>query len=70
MFTCICAAATESEVRDCVRTGARSVDEIGDACGAGAGCGACVDKLGALLRSAVVTPRLEQSPASAYVEVS
>ncbi|MDQ4119772.1 MAG: (2Fe-2S)-binding protein [Actinomycetota bacterium] len=64
MFTCICAAATESEVRDCVHTGARSVDEIGDACGAGTGCGSCVDKLGALLLS-VAPPRLERSPASA-----
>ncbi len=49
MFACICAATTESEVRECVHRGAGSVDEIGDACGAGAGCGSCRDRLRMLL---------------------
>ena len=65
MFACICAAATESEVRDCVHHGARSVDEIGDACGAGAGCGSCRDRLGVLLATASAVADLDGLAASA-----
>ncbi|WP_017975059.1 (2Fe-2S)-binding protein [Actinopolyspora halophila] len=49
MYTCICAGVTEPEVRACIRTGADSVEEIGDRCLAGTGCGTCVERLENLL---------------------
>ena len=65
MFACICAAATESEVRSCVHSGARSVDEIGDVCGAGTGCGSCRERLGVLLATSAATAELDELAASA-----
>lgn len=50
MYTCICRAVTHTEVRSCiVDSGASSVDEVGDKCGAGTGCGMCHDRIQAML---------------------
>ncbi len=65
LFACICAAATESEVRHCVRAGARSVEEIGDACGAGTGCGSCLNTLDVLLMTTSAPSDLDGLAASA-----
>ncbi|MBC3192032.1 (2Fe-2S)-binding protein [Pseudonocardia sp. C8] len=65
MFACICAAVTEVEVRDCVRAGARCVDSIGDACGAGTGCGSCHDRLQTLLLTTAPGEQVGRLPASA-----
>ena len=32
---------SEREVAACIRAGARTVDEVGEACEAGTGCGSC-----------------------------
>jgi bacterioferritin-associated ferredoxin len=45
VYVCICARVRECEVRAAVRCGARSEDSVGDACGAGQGCGLCVDRI-------------------------
>jgi len=39
----MCMAVTESEVRTCLRAGAKTVEAVGDACAAGTGCGSCVE---------------------------
>ncbi|MDN5917443.1 MAG: (2Fe-2S)-binding protein [Pseudonocardia sp.] len=65
LFACICAAATESEVRHCVRSGARSVEEIGDACGAGTGCGSCLNKLDGMLMTTSAPSELNGLSATA-----
>jgi len=49
MFVCICAAVPDTEIRSCVADGASTVEEVGDACGAGTGCGSCHDRLEAFL---------------------
>jgi bacterioferritin-associated ferredoxin len=49
MYVCICARVRESELRMAVRCGARSEDSVGDACGAGRGCGSCLDRIADLL---------------------
>lgn len=49
MYVCICAGASESEVRSAIAAGARTVDDIGDRCAAGTGCGSCLDRLDAML---------------------
>jgi len=45
MFVCICARVRECEVRTAIRHGARSEVSVGDACGAGTGCGSCHDRI-------------------------
>ncbi len=47
MVLCQCNLVFEQEVVACVRRGARTVDEVGDGCDAGTGCGSC--------RGAIVT---------------
>ncbi len=49
MYVCICHGVTENEINAEIATGARTEDEIGERCGAGTGCGTCVDKICALL---------------------
>jgi len=49
MYVCICHAVTDVELRGCIRRGARTVEDIGDACDAGTGCGTCLDTIDVLL---------------------
>ena len=49
MFVCICSRVRECEVRSAIRLGACSEDAIGDACGAGTGCGTCLDRIEQIL---------------------
>jgi bacterioferritin-associated ferredoxin len=41
MIVCHCHGVTDREIRDSVRCGARSCDDVADICGAGASCGGC-----------------------------
>jgi bacterioferritin-associated ferredoxin len=52
MFVCLCHVTTDSEVRRVIDRGARTVDEVGDACGAGTGCGACRSQIHDMLEAA------------------
>lgn len=52
MYACICAAVTTTQVQECARSGALTVEDIGDRCGAGTGCGTCVERLAGLLEAA------------------
>ncbi|NYJ07677.1 (2Fe-2S)-binding protein [Petropleomorpha daqingensis] len=45
MYVCICFAVRESELADVIAGGARTEEEVGDACGAGTGCGTCLDRI-------------------------
>jgi bacterioferritin-associated ferredoxin len=45
MYVCICARVREGEVRAAIRRGARCEESVGDACGAGTGCGTCLDRI-------------------------
>jgi bacterioferritin-associated ferredoxin len=53
MYVCICAAVSEPEVRECIRTGARTAEDIGNRCAAGTGCGSCVERLTRMLAEVV-----------------
>ncbi|GAA1481753.1 (2Fe-2S)-binding protein [Gordonia sinesedis] len=57
MFVCICRAVTEDEVDEHVAAGACTTDAIGERCGAGQGCGSCLERLQAILneRTSVTT---------------
>lgn len=41
MIVCVCEGISERSVREVVRAGARSLDEVAAACGAGTKCGSC-----------------------------
>ncbi|MBV9313655.1 MAG: (2Fe-2S)-binding protein [Pseudonocardia sp.] len=43
MFVCMCMAVTESEIRACMRAGARTVAEVSERSLAGTGCGGCLE---------------------------
>ena len=45
MYVCICSRVRECELRAVIRRGAHSEDAVGDACGAGAGCGTCLERI-------------------------
>ena len=45
MFVCICARVRDCEVRTAIQHGARTEEAVGDACGAGTGCGNCLDRI-------------------------
>ena len=51
MYVCICYAVTEVELTGVLAAGARSEEEVGDACGAGTGCGSCLDRICDRLRA-------------------
>ncbi|WP_239123848.1 (2Fe-2S)-binding protein [Rhizocola hellebori] len=42
---CICSRVRECEVRAAIQLGARCEDSVGEACGAGTGCGSCLDRI-------------------------
>lgn len=52
MYTCICAGVPEGEVRACIAAGARTVEEVGEGCGAGTGCGSCHSRIDVILMAA------------------
>lgn len=45
MYVCICARVRESEVRSAIQCGARCEETVGDATGAGTGCGSCLERI-------------------------
>ncbi|MBA3540019.1 MAG: (2Fe-2S)-binding protein [Deltaproteobacteria bacterium] len=45
MIVCLCHPTSDRAVDSLIDDGARTVEEIGQKCGAGTGCGACVDEL-------------------------
>ncbi|GID91069.1 bacterioferritin-associated ferredoxin [Amorphoplanes digitatis] len=49
MYVCICARVRECEVRAAVRGGARCEDTVGEACGAGTGCGSCHPRIAEII---------------------
>jgi bacterioferritin-associated ferredoxin len=55
VIVCHCEVATDRHVREAITCGASTVDDIGDACGAGTNCGSCRPTIKALL-VALATP--------------
>jgi bacterioferritin-associated ferredoxin len=45
MYACICERVRESDVRLAIRCGAHTEESVGAACGAGTGCGSCLDRI-------------------------
>ena len=45
MYVCICNRVRERDVRTAIQCGARTEESVGVACGAGTGCGTCLDRI-------------------------
>ena len=45
MIVCMCHPTSDRDLDAIIDDGARTVEEIGRRCGAGTGCGMCVDEL-------------------------
>jgi bacterioferritin-associated ferredoxin len=58
-------AVTDREIRSCVAAGARTVEEVGDACVAGTGCGSCHDHIDVFIAAANAPSELASLPATA-----
>jgi bacterioferritin-associated ferredoxin len=63
MFACICLAVTEDELDAAIEAGARTEEQVGEACGAGTGCGSCLERICA--RLVVSDPHHGRLPLSA-----
>ena len=45
VLVCICHPTSERDLDTVIDDGARTIQEIGQRCGAGTGCGACLEEL-------------------------
>ncbi|TQS41551.1 (2Fe-2S)-binding protein [Cryptosporangium phraense] len=55
MYVCICTRVRESEIRTAISAGACDEFDVADACGAGTGCGSCVERIRGLLQASEVS---------------
>jgi bacterioferritin-associated ferredoxin len=51
VLVCHCRRVNDRMIRQAAKAGARTCAEVGDACGAGTGCGGCHPTIEGLLRS-------------------
>ncbi|MER7004682.1 (2Fe-2S)-binding protein [Dactylosporangium sp. NPDC000555] len=49
MYVCICHRVRECEIRRVIQSGAHTEDAVSDECGAGSGCGTCLDRIADLI---------------------
>ncbi len=57
MIICLCLGVSEKQIRTCIAEGACSVEAVGNACGAGTGCGTCQRTIAGLVAESAPTPR-------------
>ncbi len=55
MIVCHCYRVSDREIRSCVREGASSVGEVGEACDAGTGCGGCCPEIASIVDSSLAS---------------
>jgi bacterioferritin-associated ferredoxin len=49
MYVCLCNGITDSQIRRCVKSGARCLSDLQAELGVAAGCGCCAEYAGAIL---------------------
>ena len=64
MYVCLCKIASDTDVKSAIDDGARTVDEVGEACGAGTGCGACRPMIHEMLEAAGLPCALQSGSCS------
>lgn len=65
MYVCVCKAIKAKDLTDLIDSGAKTVQEIGESCGAGTDCGCCVNRLKRML----ATPAKADCPALCPEEI-
>lgn len=45
VIVCLCHAVRDRELDAAIAEGAETVEQVGEACGAGTGCGACIEEI-------------------------
>ena len=58
MYACICERVRECDVRLAILAGADTEESVGEACGAGTGCGSCLDRICELIAEETVGTRV------------
>jgi bacterioferritin-associated ferredoxin len=61
VYVCLCRAASDRDVEAAIDDGARTVDEVGEACGAGTGCGACRPMIHEMLEASGLSTCVRES---------
>lgn len=61
-LVCHCMVVGEREVLVAIRSGARTVDEVGERCEAGTGCGSCRGGIEVILREEAVRRERGDTP--------
>ncbi|MEZ4322415.1 MAG: (2Fe-2S)-binding protein [Myxococcota bacterium] len=66
MIVCVCHGINDRALETVVQSGAQTLREVGDACGAGTDCGQCCRDIVQRLRqrAASVSDRIEKAPLS------
>jgi bacterioferritin-associated ferredoxin len=65
VYTCICARVRECEVRAAIAGGAHDEEAVGEATGAGTGCGSCTNRISGLIREIAPSAALIRLAATA-----
>lgn len=55
MYVCLCYGISQSEVKKIIKNGALTPEEVQKQCGAGMGCGCCLEALETLINEEGVT---------------
>jgi len=60
MYVCVCHAVTDADLDATIDAGARTEQQVAERCGAGTGCGMCIEKICARLgEHAAACPRVQ-----------
>jgi bacterioferritin-associated ferredoxin len=65
VYACICHAVTETELTSVISGGATTPEAVGRACGAGTGCGSCLERVCARLGAPALPSQRVQQPVMA-----
>ena len=60
MWVCHCRAVSDRDVKDAIDNGATDEVDVAMACGAGTGCGSCVDEVRRMCAEARTCPGVER----------
>jgi bacterioferritin-associated ferredoxin len=50
LLICHCVRVCDRDIRECVRAGARTTDDVGRSCGAGTRCGGCREAIESIVQ--------------------
>jgi bacterioferritin-associated ferredoxin len=57
LLVCHCNAVCDRKIRECIRDGAKCVDDVVRSCQAGSGCGGCHDTIKEVIEEMLVRER-------------